>query len=236
MRAVDRTLGLLLDASIAVFKSLWPGEAVPEHSHVIVERLLQESSFRLSEWRHSSARAGADIALRFVCSWYEGLDLNALHNMRDDAPTNKDPAKGAAHRARAYEIASYATTSDFIPPLANLKEVFTDDEEEEEEEEAGEGNGEAKVGAPEEPAASAPEPAPAAPETQSSVNPQQSAEDSAPLYQTPLILCCLKTMLVKFAPGMPGWKCKTLSPFCCATFNITGRPVDLFVKLVLYVI
>jgi hypothetical protein len=57
------------------------------------------------------------------------MDLDALHSMRDDAPTNKDPAKGAAYRARAYEIVSYATTSDFIPPPANLKEVFTDDEE-----------------------------------------------------------------------------------------------------------
>jgi hypothetical protein len=47
--------------------------------------------------------------------------------MRDDAPTNKDPTLGATRRARAYEIASYTTTSDFIPPPANLKEVFSEE-------------------------------------------------------------------------------------------------------------
>jgi hypothetical protein len=93
--------------------------------------------------------------------------------MDDAAPTNKDPAKGAARRARAYEIASYATTSDFIPPLAHLKEVFTDDEEEEDEE-AGEGDAEAEAEAREEPAVGAPEPAPAALEVQVLVNPQQA--------------------------------------------------------------
>jgi hypothetical protein len=120
-----------------------------------------------------------------VCSWYEGLDLDALHNMRDNAPTNTDPEKRVACRARAYEIASYATTSIFIPRLANLKEAFTDDEEEEEEE-AGEGDAEAEAEAPKEPAASALEPTPAAPEehVQAHVNPQKASEDSAPLYQT----------------------------------------------------
>jgi hypothetical protein len=184
MRAVDRTLGLLPNAATAVYKCLWPGEAVLETSDLIAERLINEASHRLSEWHHSSARAGADIALRFACSWYEGLDLNALHSMRDDAPTNTDPVLDAARRARAYEITSYATTSDFIPPPANLKEVFSD-EEEEEEEETGEGNAEAEVNVPEGPAAGAPEPAAAAPETQAPVNPEPAPEDSAPLYQTP---------------------------------------------------
>jgi hypothetical protein len=72
------------------------------------------------------------MALRFACSWYEGLDLDALHNMRDDAPTNKDPKQDAACRARAYQLASYATTRTFIPPSADLKEEFTDDDEEDE--------------------------------------------------------------------------------------------------------
>ncbi|KAK1644292.1 hypothetical protein QYE76_062097 [Lolium multiflorum] len=192
MRAVDRTLGLLPDAAIAVLKGLWPGEHVPEHIQVIVERLLQETSRCLSEWRHSSARAGADIALLFVCSWYEGLDLDALHSMHDNAPTNKDPAMGAARRARAYEIASYATTSDFIPPPANLKEAFTDDEEEEDEE-AGEGDAEAEAEAPKEPAAGAPESAHAAPEVpvEAHVNPPTSLRRFSSALPDPVILSCL---------------------------------------------
>jgi hypothetical protein len=91
MRAVDRTLGLLPDAATALYKCLWPGEEVPATANPIAERLIHEGSRWLSEWRHSSARARADIALRFACSWYEGLDLNVLHTMRADAPTNKDP-------------------------------------------------------------------------------------------------------------------------------------------------
>jgi hypothetical protein len=184
MRAVDHTLGLLPNAATAVYKCLWPGQAVPETADLVAERLIHEASRWLSEWLHSSARAGDDIALRFACSWYEGLDLNALHSLRDDTPTNNDPTLGATRRARAYEIASYTTTSDFIPPPANLKEVIND-EAEEEEEGIGEGNDEAEAIVPEAPAAGAPEPTAAAPETQAPVNPEPAREDSAPLYQTP---------------------------------------------------
>jgi hypothetical protein len=40
--------------------------------------------------------------------------------MREDAPTNKDPAKAEAHHARACQIASYATTSTFIPVTSQI--------------------------------------------------------------------------------------------------------------------
>jgi hypothetical protein len=62
--------------------------------------------------------------------------------MREDAPTNKDPEKAAARRARAYQLASCASTSTFIPPPADLEEEFTDDEEEEE---ADDGEAEAEL-------------------------------------------------------------------------------------------
>jgi hypothetical protein len=119
MRSVDRTLALLPEAAIAAFKSLWPDEPVPNNSNLVTERFQGVGQW-LSEWHHSIARAGADIALRFTCSWYKGLDLDALHSMRDDSPTNKDPEKDAARHARAYQLASYASTSTFIPPPANL--------------------------------------------------------------------------------------------------------------------
>jgi hypothetical protein len=96
MCAVDRTLGLLPGAAITAFKSLWPNEPAPDKSDLIAER-LQGTGCWLSEWRHSSTCARADIALRFACSLYEGLDLDALHRMRDDAPINKDPEKDPNH-------------------------------------------------------------------------------------------------------------------------------------------
>jgi hypothetical protein len=89
--------------------------------------------------------------------------------MRGDAPTNTDPVKAAAHRDRAYRIACYASTSTFIPPLADLEEEFTDDEEEAkngEEEEA-------EVNAPEELIAGNNEP----------VATEQAPDSSSPLYE-----------------------------------------------------
>ncbi|KAM0853424.1 hypothetical protein ACQ4PT_051078 [Festuca glaucescens] len=178
MRIIDRHLAHLPDAATKALKCLWPGEAVPENVSTIADWLL-ETGKRLSEWRHSAARAGADTALRFACSWYEDLDLDALHSMRGDAPTDTDPARTAARRDRAYRIACYASTSTFIPPPADLEEEFTDDEEEEEE--AGDDEAteeEAVVNAPEEPAAGNPEPA-----SEEPVAPEQAPESSSPLYQ-----------------------------------------------------
>jgi hypothetical protein len=63
--------------------------------------------------------------------------------MRGDAPTNTVPELTAKRRDRAYRIAHYASTSDFIPPPADIVEEFTDDEGEEEE--AGEDEAEAEL-------------------------------------------------------------------------------------------
>ncbi|KAM0851442.1 hypothetical protein ACQ4PT_052421 [Festuca glaucescens] len=175
MRVVDRQLGQLPEAALQVFKCFWPGEPVPDDLSILSERLLGAGR-RLSEWRRSAARAGADVALRFACSWYEGLDLDALHSMHEGAPTDTDLAKTAARRARAYHLASYASTSTFIPPPANLAEEYTDDEEEEE---AADDEAEANAEAPEEPATGNTEQAPEAPEQA----PEQSPESSSPLYQ-----------------------------------------------------
>jgi hypothetical protein len=182
MKVIDRHLSQLLEAAFKIFKCLWSGELLPDNLSTLSERLLGAGK-RLSEWRSSAARAEADTALRFVCSWYESLDLESLDSMRVDAPSDKDPEKTTARRSRAYWIASYASTSTFIPPPANFEEELTDDEEaeegeEEEEEEAEDGEAEEEivVNAPEEPAAGNPEQAP-----EVHVAPQQASESSSPL-------------------------------------------------------
>ena len=177
MRVVDRQLVQLPEAALQVFKCLWPGEPVPDNLSILSERLLGAGR-QLSEWHRSAARAGADVALRFACSWYEGLDLDALHSMREGAPTDTDPAKTAARRARAYHLASYASTSTFIPPPADLAEEYTDDEEEEGEAADDEAEANAEAEAPE-PTAGNTERAPEAPEQA----PGQAPESSSPLYQ-----------------------------------------------------
>ena len=172
MRIVDRHLTQLPDAAIKALKCLWPKEPVPDNVSSIADRLL-DTGKRLSEWRHSAARAGADTAPRFVCSWYESLDLSTLSTVRGNAPTDTDPAKTAARRDRAYRIACYASTSIFIPPPADLEEEFTNDEEE-----AANGEEEVEGDAPEEPVASNTEQAPEEPITN-----EQAPESSSPLYQ-----------------------------------------------------
>jgi hypothetical protein len=148
MKIVDRHLAQLPEAALKVFKCLWPGEPIPDNVSALADRLL-DAGKRLSEWRHSAARVGADTALRFVCSWYESLDLDTLTTMRGDAPTDTDPAKTAARHDRAYRIANYASTGTFIPPPADVEDDLTDDEEEAEDGE----EVEAEVDIPEETAA-----------------------------------------------------------------------------------
>jgi hypothetical protein len=91
MRAVDRHLVDLPDRAMEIFKELWPEEAVPVNVTLISNR-LRDASRRIREWKCSAARAGADVALRVACSWYEDLDLDAFHSLRGDAPTDTDPA------------------------------------------------------------------------------------------------------------------------------------------------
>ncbi|KAK1665328.1 hypothetical protein QYE76_053487 [Lolium multiflorum] len=138
MRAVDRHLVDLPDVAMQIFRVLWPGETVPANLTLLSDR-LKDAGKRFSDWKRSSARAGADAALRVACSWYEELDLDALHSLRGQAPTNTDPALTAKCRDRAYRIAQSAPTNTFIPPPADLP----DEESDEEEEDAGEDEEEA---------------------------------------------------------------------------------------------
>jgi hypothetical protein len=129
-----KKLAKLPDAAIKAFKCLWPEEPVPDRIGSIASQLL-ESGKRLSEWRRSASRAGADTALRFVCSWYETLDLDTLTTMRGDAPTDTNPILTAKRRDRAYRIAHYAPTSTFIPAPADPEDELTEDEAEDDEDE-----------------------------------------------------------------------------------------------------
>ncbi|KAM0895907.1 hypothetical protein ACQ4PT_023559 [Festuca glaucescens] len=130
-------LGKLPDIAIRVFSNLWPGETVPNRVEVIASRLM-ESSARLNEWRRSAARSGADTALRFVYSWYEGIDLDALETLRSGAPTDTDPALRAKCQQRAYQLAHYAPTSQFIPAPPKMEDEESGDEESDAEEAADE--------------------------------------------------------------------------------------------------
>jgi hypothetical protein len=111
---------------------------------------LKDACRRIREWRCSAARAGADAALRVTCSWYEDLDLDAFHAVRDEAPTDMDPVLTAKRQDRAYRIAEFAPFRTFIPPPPEVQDALSDDEEDiEEEGEEGAGEGTAPPEAPE---------------------------------------------------------------------------------------
>ena len=58
-----RTIGIdLLDAAIGAYAALWPSSEQCK-SVAGLAACLQGTETRLREWRHSSARAGADEAL-----------------------------------------------------------------------------------------------------------------------------------------------------------------------------
>ena len=73
-----KVLGVdLLNAGIHAFKALWPDVEAPTSLPELVDELMA-SEDRLNEWRKSSAGVGADEALSFVLSWYEGINLDVL--------------------------------------------------------------------------------------------------------------------------------------------------------------
>jgi hypothetical protein len=161
MKVVDRHLVDLPEVAMQFFNVLWVREEVPANLTLLSQR-LKDAGRRFREWKRSSARAGADAALRVACSWYEELDLDALHSLRGKAPTDTDPALTAKRQDRAYRVAQFAGTSTFIPPPADVTDEVSDNEEEEganedEEEEAEEGD------APPEQAPEAPEAGPKPP-------------------------------------------------------------------------
>ncbi|XP_051207713.2 uncharacterized protein [Lolium perenne] len=131
MRSVDRLLADLPAAAIQVFKVLWPEEELPGNITLTAAR-LNDAGHRIREWQCSAARAGADTALRSVCSWYPALDLDALQGVRADAPTDTDPALSAKRQDRAYRLAEYAEVRTFIPPPPGVKDYLSDEEEEDE--------------------------------------------------------------------------------------------------------
>ena len=75
---------------------------------------LQGTEDRLRAWRHSSARAGADEALGWALSWYEGMDLNLLAERRKGSCWIENPEYVQRRQERAFEIARYAETRFYI--------------------------------------------------------------------------------------------------------------------------
>ena len=71
----------LLDAAIEVFHALWPDTEMPSGPYELADALMNAGA-RLTEWRYSAGRAGADEVLTFLLSWYETIDFDVIQTCR----------------------------------------------------------------------------------------------------------------------------------------------------------
>ncbi|KAK1611005.1 hypothetical protein QYE76_034678 [Lolium multiflorum] len=107
---------------------LWPGEAAPQDISGLISS-MERAPDRFLDWKESATRAGADMALSFVLSWYNEVDLGQLERAGVE---DKLPAElKAARLARASTIAGFVDKALFVadpnPPPSD--EEYMDDEE-----------------------------------------------------------------------------------------------------------
>jgi hypothetical protein len=124
-RPVATLVGQLRAAAKSVFEALRPGRDVP----ATVSQLAQRIDFapvQIESWKESTARAGAEQALSFVLSWYEGVDLNQLEYRRKGGLDNINLV--ALHQ-RACAITECADMDKFFFAGENAGGEGEDDEE-----------------------------------------------------------------------------------------------------------
>ena len=119
----------LRKAAEELMRLLWPTETLPEDLSNLIA-WLDRAPDRFLDWKESATRAGADMALSFVLSWYNEVSLDQLEFRRADVEDKLPAEDKAARLARACAIADFVDKSIFIadpnPP--------SDDEEAEDEE------------------------------------------------------------------------------------------------------
>jgi hypothetical protein len=120
---LQRSMERLKTAGQAVVAALWPGGGAPEGR---VALWLEHAKARLEVWKASAARAGAQMALRFVTSWYTGVNLDRLTTMRA-VPEAERLAREDALVRRANEFASYVDLDVLLPALGEDGEPVAED-------------------------------------------------------------------------------------------------------------
>ncbi|XP_071681435.1 uncharacterized protein [Lolium perenne] len=120
----------LRKAAEELIRLLWPTETLPEDLSNLIA-WLDRAPDRFLDWKESATRAGADMALSFVLSWYNEVSLDQLEFRRADVEDKLPAENKTARLARACAIADFVDKSIIIadpnPP--------SDDEEEEAEDE-----------------------------------------------------------------------------------------------------
>ena len=123
----------LRQAAEELFRLLWPTETLPSELANLV-KWLEGAPDRLLDWKESAARAGADMALSFVLSWYEEVSLDQLETHRAGVEDALSAENKTRRLARACAIADFVNQSVFVDdPNAPEDDLEGDDEEDEEE-------------------------------------------------------------------------------------------------------
>nr|XP_051212549.1 uncharacterized protein LOC127330341 [Lolium perenne] len=109
---------------------LWPGEAAPQDISGLISS-MEQAPDRFLDWKESATRAGADMALSFVLSWYNEVDLGQLEFRRAGVEDKLPADFKAARLARASTIADFVDKTLFVadpnPPPSDGE--YLDDEE-----------------------------------------------------------------------------------------------------------
>jgi hypothetical protein len=104
LHPVAKMGGGLRQVVVSIFRSLWPGQAVPDEVQALL-KWIPLASNRVDIWKESAARAGAEQALEFMLSWYPGVNLDQLENLREGGSAGLDKAKLRRHACAIVECA-----------------------------------------------------------------------------------------------------------------------------------
>ena len=106
----------LLDAGVHVFRSLWPDAETPR-SPIDLAEALMDAGMRLTEWRFSAGRAGADETLSYILSWYETIDFDLIQTCRIGGKFISDEEWIKRRQDLANFFTERADLHNFIPNL-----------------------------------------------------------------------------------------------------------------------
>ncbi|KAK1680263.1 hypothetical protein QYE76_041111 [Lolium multiflorum] len=121
----------LRKAAEELCRLLWPTETLPQELGNFI-KWLETAPDRFLDWKESAARAGADMALSFVLSWYNEVSLDQLEFRRAEVEEKLPAENKTARPARACAIAAFVDKGVFIAD-PNPPEDDSDEEPEDEE-------------------------------------------------------------------------------------------------------
>lgn len=123
---LDRQMARLFKAGLGMTAALWPEVVVP-NSVTRLARGLEAGVARLHAWRISLACTGADLALRFVMSWYPDISLDLLPTQRAGVEAHLE-AQARRITGRSNYLALFAAHEEFnVDQTEDDKELPPDD-------------------------------------------------------------------------------------------------------------